>query len=95
MNHLLMTLPFIIYNLVIILLLAHSDPRRRQLYSKVDAKSKVKISLSARSRQLLAWSLLLPFLPLVVMANYAGVLMYASALTVGGWLVAELPASVV
>lgn len=95
MNHLLMTLPFIIYSLLIILLLASSDPRRRQLFSKTGVQSRLNVYLSSTSRKLLAWSLLLPLIPLVFMANYAGILMYAGALTVLGWAVSELPASVV
>lgn len=95
MNHLTMTLPFILLSLVVIVLLAHSDPRRRQLFNKTDGENRAKIAIGPLGRKLLAWSLLLPFIPLFVMANYAGILMYAGALTTIGWIVSELPPSVV
>ncbi|QJR81918.1 hypothetical protein CA267_014720 [Alteromonas pelagimontana] len=95
MNHLLSTLPFIIYSALIILLLAKSDPRRAQLSGKTRVNRHNNVSLSPASRKLLALSLLLPVIPLAIMSNYAGILMYAGALTVIGWLMTELPASVV
>ncbi|GAC13936.1 hypothetical protein [Aliiglaciecola lipolytica] len=95
MNHLIMTLPFIMYSLAIVFLLAHTDPRRRQLSNKTDNTTNRKFVLSVAGRKLLAWSLILPFIPLAAMANYAGILMYAGAVTVIGWAVSELPTSVV
>ncbi|WP_339723322.1 hypothetical protein [uncultured Paraglaciecola sp.] len=95
MNHLIMTLPFIVFSLVIVFLLAHTDPRRKQLSNKTDNTTNKKFVLSPFARKLLAWSLLLPFIPLVVMANYAGILMYAGAVTVIGWAISELPTSVI
>ncbi|MCC2604672.1 hypothetical protein [Planctobacterium marinum] len=95
MNHLIQTLPFIIFAIVIVMLLAHSDPRRRQLFEKSDVKRRVDIQVPVQARKWLAWSLVLPLIALTLMANYAGILMYAGALTVIGWLVSELPASVV
>ncbi|GAB2680677.1 hypothetical protein [Aliiglaciecola aliphaticivorans] len=104
MNHLVTTLPFIVFALVIILMLAKTDPRRQQLFAKhnnqdhtnqAKTASKTKANLSPTTRKLLAWSLALPIIPLIGMENYAGILMYAGALTVIGWLVSELPASVV
>lgn len=95
MNHLYMTLPFIVFSLVIVFLLAHTDPRRKQLSNKTDNTANRKFVFSVSSRKLLAYSLVLPFIPLVLMANYAGILMYAGAVTVIGWAVSELPTSVV
>tara|TARA_R110002167_G_scaffold166400_7_gene363456 strand:+ start:327 stop:614 length:288 start_codon:yes stop_codon:yes gene_type:complete len=95
MNHLIMTLPFIMFSLVIVFLLAHTDPRRKQLSNKTDNTTNNKFVLSSYGRKLLAWSLVLPFILLAVMANYAGILMYAGAVTVIGWAVSELPISVV
>ena len=95
MNHLIMTLPFIMYSLVIVFLLAHTDPRRKHLSNKTDNTTNRKFVLSVTGRKLLAWSLILPFIPLAAMANYAGILMYAGAVTVIGWAVSELPKSVV
>lgn len=95
MNHLIMTLPFIMYSLAIVFLLAHTDPRRRQLSNKTDNTTNRKFVLSVAGRKLLAWSIILPFIPLAAMANYAGILMYAGAVTVIGWAVSELPTSVV
>lgn len=95
MNHLIMTLPFIMFSVVMVFLLAHTDPRRKQLSNKTDNTTNRKFVLSVTGRKLLAWSLILPFIPLAVMANYAGILMYAGAVTVIGWAVSELPTSVV
>jgi hypothetical protein len=95
MNHFIMTLPFILYSLVIVFLLAHTDPRRKQLSNKTDNTTNRKFVLSIAGRKLLALSLILPFIPLAAMANYAGILMYAGAVTVIGWAVSELPTSVV
>ncbi|GAC12990.1 hypothetical protein [Aliiglaciecola lipolytica] len=93
MNHLLLTLPFIVLGTVLILVLAMSDPRRRQLANKTHAENKLNVALSSNSRKLIGWSLVLPLIPLILMANYAGILMYAGALTTIGWLVSELPSS--
>ena len=95
MNHFIMTLPFIIFSVVIVYLLAHTDPRRKQLSNKTNNTATNKSGRSVFARKLLAWSLVLPFIPLVLMANYAGILMYAGAITVIGWAVSELPTSVV
>lgn len=95
MNHLIHTLPFVLFAVLIVMLLAHSDPRRRQLFEKSDAKRVVNLQVPIKARKWLAWSLVLPLIALILMANYAGILMYAGALTVIGWLVSELPASVV
>lgn len=93
MNHLTMTLPFIVYSLIILALLTHTDPRRQKVLNRTDNAASKTLSLPARKR--LAWSLLLPFIALLIMGNVAGVLMYAGALTVIGWLLAELPKSVI
>lgn len=93
MNHLIATLPFILFSLVVIVLLTCSDPRRRQQQQKHSGHSKLGFGLSSRARKWLAWSLVLPVLPLVFSGNYAGLLMYAGAVTVIGWLVVELPVS--
>lgn len=95
MNHLIMTLPFIMFSVVIVFLLAHTDPRRKQLSHKTDNTTNRTFVLSVVARKLLAWSLILPIIPLAVMENYAGILMYAGAVTVIGWAVSELPTSVV
>lgn len=95
MNHLIMTLPFIIFSLVMVFLLARTDPRRKQLSNKTDNTTDREFVLSVTGRKLLAWSLVLPFIPFVFMANYAGILMYAGAVTVIGWAVSELPTSVI
>ncbi|MGV2872002.1 hypothetical protein [Colwellia sp. E150_009] len=95
MNHLIMTLPFILFSLIIILLLAYTDPRRRQIVNKADIKGNTKFTMRPFTRKILAWSLLLPIIPLIIMANYAGILMYSGALTVVGWFVSELPSSII
>lgn len=95
MNHLIMTLPFIVYSLIILALLTHTDPRRQKVFKQTDNVNAASMTLSLAARKRLAWSLLLPFIPLVLMGNVAGVLMYAGALTVFGWLLAELPKSVI
>tara|TARA_R110002050_G_scaffold161922_1_gene291753 strand:- start:73 stop:360 length:288 start_codon:yes stop_codon:yes gene_type:complete len=95
MNHLIMTLPFILFSLIIILLLAYTDPRRRQIFNKADIKGNTKFTMRPFTRKILAWSLLLPIIPLIIMANYAGILMYSGALTVVGWFVSELPSSII
>lgn len=95
MNHLIVTLPFIVFSLIIILLLAYTDPRRRKIFNKANIKGNAAFVLRPFTRKLLSWCLLLPFIPLVMMANYAGILMYCGALTVIGWLVSELPSSII
>ncbi|WP_342804636.1 hypothetical protein [Alteromonas sp. M12] len=95
MNHLIMTLPFIAFSLLVIFLLALSDPRRKQLSNKTNNKTSRSLTLSPMHRKFLAWSLALPFIPLIIMSNYAGILMYSGAVTTIGWMVSELPASVV
>ncbi|MFS1703384.1 hypothetical protein [Alteromonas sp. AMM-1] len=94
MNHLIATLPYILFSLVIIGVLAYSDPRRRQLHQKVSGKT-TRAGLPLAVRKALAWSLALPFIPMALTGNVAGMLMYAGALTVIGWLVTEIPASVI
>ncbi len=91
MNHLIMTLPFILFAGMILLILMNTDPRRQQAARKFAPKSSTRLTLSSAIRKGLALSLLLPFIPLALMNNYAGILMYAGALTVIGWLIAELP----
>ncbi|MCG9698429.1 hypothetical protein [Shewanella sp. Isolate11] len=99
MNHLLMTLPFVLFGGLMLVILAKSDPRRqysaRKFAAKNIAKDSVQLNLSPMIRKMLAFSLLLPMIALLLMANYAGILMYAGALTVVGWLIAELPSSLV
>ncbi|MDP5033092.1 hypothetical protein, partial [Paraglaciecola sp.] len=63
MNHSLMTLAFIMYSLVIVFLLAYTDPRRNKLSNKNDNLTNKKMVLSVTGRKLLAWSLILPFVP--------------------------------
>ncbi|MDO6425457.1 hypothetical protein Q4489_00445 [Thalassotalea sp. 1_MG-2023] len=95
MNHLIVTLPFIVFSLIIILLLAYTDPRRRKIFNKTDIKGNAAFVMRPITRKVLSWCLVLPFIPLVMMANYAGILMYCGALTVIGWLVSELPSSLI
>lgn len=95
MNQMLITLPFIVYAMVIIVVLAASDPRRKQSSGKTSETNTLKFELSSLQRKLLAWCLIFPLIVLAVMANYAGILMYAGALTVLGWVVSEVPTSMI
>lgn len=94
MNQWLLTLPSLVFAVVVLVLLAKSDERRKQLSKKLNQVN-YGINLTASVRRMLVWSLLIPAIVFLSMSNFAGLLMYAGALTVIGWLVTELPVSIV
>ncbi len=95
MNHLVVTLPFILLGALILVILAKSDPRRKNCVKKANQHVKFAVNLSVQARKWLAICLLLLCMPMILMANYAGLLMYAGAVTVLGWIISEMPSNIV
>ncbi len=93
MNHLAVTLPFIVFAALILVVLTKSDPRRQSCARKSNISPRFLLTLPIAVRQGLALLLIVPLILMLIMGNYAGVLMYAGAVTVLGWLISETPSS--
>ncbi|CCQ12633.1 hypothetical protein PALB_35730 [Pseudoalteromonas luteoviolacea B = ATCC 29581] len=94
MNHLIATFPFIVYATAVLILLTKSDTRRATFYRKIVPDYR-EFRIRKPIRMALMYSLLVPFMVFIVVGNAAGFLCYFGAITVIGWLVAEMPGNVI